>query len=119
MIGVIHVNLRRLVFTLLAKLSLVFGHDSKLLMVVNQVVDIDLASPDAFNYLFLYVLNVGLASSFDFNLMGGDNLHFVFVELPLVQALVIGVVVALVVGIALGAALTDCQVFWLQLPLIT
>ena len=60
-------------------LILVFGSDSKFLIVVRKLIDANFAIANALNNLFFNLFNIGFFPSFNLNLMRGDYFHFVFI----------------------------------------
>ena len=102
---------------------LIFGRDSKFLIVIGKLIDADFAVANTLNNLFFDLFNIGFLSSFNLNLMRGDNFHFVliysfiFLFLFIIRIIVAtGVIFAFVmthiVWIALGASLTNCEINW-------
>lgn len=92
-------------------------HDCKFLSVI-QLIDINFSSANTLHNFLLDLLHVRFLSSFDLDLMRGNDLHFVsiyllgfflifFVGVAIITDIILATVTASVVGVALGTSLTD------------
>ncbi len=138
MIGLVHSESLSILFSSLLILLYLFVICQLDVRILSQLINIYFARSNTLHNLFLNLLNVLLLiTSFYFDLMGSNNLHFVFISLftfyiySLLKRIVVttdvsttqivvtifAFVITLVVRIALSAPLTYGQIFSLHLLL--
>ena len=91
------------------------GH-SDFLIIIGKFIDADFPIPNPLYDLLFNLVNIGLLPTFNFNLMGCNNLHFVFIQFPfflfnwitLTVLMILTSIVTYIIRIALSTSLTYC-----------